>query len=566
MSQPQRSATPSPPKPDRDRDLKEMVNSMPVLPVPTFNPYLTIPDRATPKTLHQRTLFPVVNSTNNPVVVPPSASKKRERTSTKSKRGRKKKSLEPLRSLQQNTPSLGQTYLPTQASQNLLSDTILSSNSLPPPRSVEKAKPKLPLSKKSPKIRDIVKASVFSQSDDQDNVSLSTQELVELEKSAKTNIEQRSTIFEVEEEPNKSNQSHTEETKGNTEDTTTTKASDLYVRTPNIENPPPRWGHTLTLIKNDRLVCYGGQSLAAGTLCDLHVYNLKSRSWSKPINCSGLPRCWHTSTYIPSRQLLISFGGESINPKTGRAVTTDQIMVLDTDIMLWYPPVCSGVKPTARSGHSACLLSSSNTLVIFGGVRKGKWLNTILSLDTNLWKWSSPKIAGNAPRPRSYHSSTAITGNRIVIFGGNDGAACFQNVYVLDASSNEWKWIYPQITGDGPCPRTGHGATLLDDGKSILIHGGWDPNDEEEDDLIFDDSFILDTSDWTWRNGPVGNYGGGGPAKASKRVGYSAALVQSPRGGKEILAFGGRTMDAEFGNDFQVFQVEKKEVGLHNGD
>jgi len=49
MSQPQRSATPSPPKPDRDRDLKEMVNSMPVLPVPTFNPYLTIPDRATPK-------------------------------------------------------------------------------------------------------------------------------------------------------------------------------------------------------------------------------------------------------------------------------------------------------------------------------------------------------------------------------------------------------------------------------------------------------------------------------------------------------------------------------------
>lgn len=401
----------------------------------------------------------------------------------------------------------------------------------------------------SPKVRDMVKDASQCDDDAADNYSISTREY--------EGYDPHSSIVEVTAEDEEGNSKFESES--------SSVPMSMSPKASNVQNPPQRWGHTLTPISDDRLVLYGGQSLSQGTLSDIYIYNTKARSWSKPINASGLARCWHSSTYIPSRQTLISFGGESINPKTGRAVTTDQIMVLDTDIMLWYPPVCSGVKPNARSGHSACLLPANNTLVIFGGVRKGKWLNTILALDTHRWKWSSPKIAGDAPRPRSYHSSTPTAHNKIVIFGGNDGKQCFNSVHVLDANGEEWNWYFPQMKGTPPSPRTGHCATLLEDGKSILIHGGWDPNDEEEEETIFEDSFILDTMEWVWSEGPDRKYGGGGPEKGQKRVGHSGALVDIVGGGgKEVLAFGGRTLDDEFGNDFMVFPMEKNEVGLGN--
>ena len=34
------------------------------------------------------------------------------------------------------------------------------------------------------------------------------------------------------------------------------------------------------------------------------------------------------------------------------------------------------------------------------------------------------------------------------------------------------------MVGAAPPPRTGHSAVLLPDGYTIMIHGGWDPEDE----------------------------------------------------------------------------------------
>ena len=470
--------------------------------------------------------------------------------------------------IERNTPTLGQSdsSLSVEESENLLSFpvSIKKHKQIEINNTIDKNDKKIKSNnpKLSMKVRELVKSS--SDFNDQESISLSSQALVEFDSIAVNQNKQSSSIVEMtmdteQLETEKKINTTLNQSKPSSEPPSS--KSPQYAKIPNIQNPPPRWGHTFTPLSDDRIALYGGQSLTLGTLNDLYIYSLKTRKWTKPINCTGLPRCWHSSTYIPSRQLLISFGGESMNPKSGKAVTTDQIMVLDTDIMLWYPPVCSGIKPTARSGHTACLLPTTNSLIIFGGTRKGKWLNSILCLDTNRWKWSSPKIKGEPPRPRSYHTSTPISDNRIVIFGGNDGKQCFNNLYVLDANGTEdqWNWIYPQVSGKGPSPRTGHTATLLEDGKSILIHGGWDPNEDDDLDTIFDDSFILDTTEWVWSKGPQRKYGGGGPEKGAKRVGHCSVLVEG-QGSKEVLSFGGRTMDAEFGNDFQVFHMEKNSV------
>jgi hypothetical protein len=348
------------------------------------------------------------------------------------------------------------------------------------------------------------------------------------------------------------------------------------------EPPAPRWGHTMTPIASNRVLVYGGQSLdhhdndstLNTTRNDVHIFDTVLQQWSQPFNCKGQPRQWHTCTYLPERQLLISFGGEANGTTSSQAAaTTDQVvMVLDTELMLWYPPTMSGTVPPGRSGHTATLLSATNELVVFGGVkgkRKKQWLNSVSVLDTMRWKWTPIKAVGSAPQPRSYHTATAV-GDTIVVFGGNNDTHSFNSLHVLEretmatSSSGEpttlWRWSNIQASGCAPAPRTGHIATLLSNGTTILFHGGWDPNDDDGDEVtsgsrsqpdlnIFDDSYLLDTRKWEWTRGP---------GSRSKRVGHSAMLVvldetaNSKKNKEEVILFGGRRLpDNVLAADFE---------------
>ncbi len=343
-------------------------------------------------------------------------------------------------------------------------------------------------------------------------------------------------------------------------------------------NLPPgaRWAHTVTDIGNNKLLVYGGQTLDAETgrpqiLSDIHVYDSTKKLWYKPVNCEGVARQWHTATFLPERQLLISFGGETINEKTKRLATTDQVMVLDTEIMLWYPPTVSGIIPSGRSGHTATILPDTNELVVFGGVKGTKFQNSLAVLDISRWKWSAPKISGEPPRPRSYHSATAVQGrngkSQLVIFGGNGPNASFNSVHVLETDGKEWAWINPQVSGSIPLPRTGHCATLLADKKTIIVYGGWDPNDDEfgadAEDKVFGDSYLLDTETWMWSIGPKPTFAGDGSSIShslvenggEQRVGHDCVLMEGEGAGAQVLVFGGRIPNDKFTGDFQSLKV-----------
>lgn len=287
-----------------------------------------------------------------------------------------------------------------------------------------------------------------------------------------------------------------------------------------------------------------------------------------------MPRTWHSSTFLPDRSLLISFGGESYNIKTKKTQTTDQVMVLDTEIMLWYPPSVSGVIPSGRSGHSASLLDTTNELVVFGGVKSNKWQRSVAVLDTMRWKWSAPKVAGDAPQARSYHSTTPVPspnneGQMLVIFGGNNDVKSFNSVHVLDPTGEDgqWTWYHPNVAGDAPSPRTGHCATLLEDNKTILIYGGWDPCDDDEnmsdEKMICGDSFLLDTEAWNWKPGPNPQYIKNvcGENGGKRRTGASSLLAPGDDL-SQVLVFGGRVPDDKFANDFQTMTVPQRMIDV----
>ena len=356
-----------------------------------------------------------------------------------------------------------------------------------------------------------------------------------------------------------------------------TSSSSLVVPQGSYPSPCPRWGHTMTQIKGEKMLVYGGQSFDLQgnptILNDVHVYDIQQRKWSKPINCRGEARQWHSATLLPERQLVIAFGGETVDSvkNKDKLITSDTLRVLDTDIMLWYPPAVSGDIPTGRSGHTATLLPHTNELVLFGGNKGSKWLNTVHILDTVRWIWSSPKVHGTAPKPRSYHTATAVKGKdstyKLVIFGGNNKTKCFNTVHVLEAKDNVWTWSHPEVTGQAPFPRTGHSATLVDESK-ICIYGGWDPNEEDAStgqENIFKSSFMLDTETWTWGNGPKAVPGGSGSEGifvadcGPKRCGHTTAL--NPENG-ELMIFGGRIPGEVVAGDFQKLAIAEQPVEI----
>jgi hypothetical protein len=390
-------------------------------------------------------------------------------------------------------------------------------------------------------------------------------------------------------------------TTGVTPTTTTTTAPEPSFQ--GYPPPCPRWGHTMTKLKDNRMLVYGGQSFDLETgdpiiLSDVHVYNTAKRTWDKPINCKGEARQWHSATFLPERELLLTFGGESNDTsnknKKDKVVTTDMLRVLDTDIMLWYPPAVSGDSPTGRSGHTATWMPNTNEVVVFGGVKGKKWLHSVSVLDTVRWIWSTPSIQGVAPKSRSYHTATAVpklkspcameshnghgsssssSGSyKLVIFGGNNQSSCFNTLHVLEQEDGVWRWSNPKATGQAPFPRTGHSATLLEDGKTICIYGGWDPNeeatmtDDQHQENIFKASYLLDTEHMSWRVGPKAVYGGSGNDQTTqavdcgaKRCGHTAAL--HPESG-EVLAFGGRVPGERLADDFYTLAPAERLVGL----
>jgi hypothetical protein len=153
-------------------------------------------------------------------------------------------------------------------------------------------------------------------------------------------------------------------------------------------------------------------------------------------------------------------------------------MVLDTEIFLWYPPAVSGVAPAPRAGHSAALLglpkhggggfgsglasaaaaSERVELVVFGGTRGRKWEGSLHVLNCDRWAWSRlhGTVSGAAPSPRSYHSAVAVGGGaQMVVFGGNDGDKCFDEVsgrHFLAGAMAVWTPRRPPCSPPPPCP------------------------------------------------------------------------------------------------------------------
>lgn len=217
-------------------------------------------------------------------------------------------------------------------------------------------------------------------------------------------------------------------------------------------------------------------------------------------SASRVPRCAHTLTALPRRfkwnetglaeGAVLLFGGQD---HTG-AVRNDARLLHPTDCY-WVDLNPSGSPPPPRAGHAAACGGEGDgpdgghgcaapvTLVVFGGYGAPTGVGSsrtaaplyndvhVLALDgwaSGACRWSSPRLGGPPPSPRSGAVAVALPSGGVLVLGGGDHtgaigttepgveASCVQLAALSAAAltdsptGGDEAWMWPWQAGDVP--------------------------------------------------------------------------------------------------------------------
>ena len=191
-----------------------------------------------------------------------------------------------------------------------------------------------------------------------------------------------------------------------------------------------------------KIVVHGGFD-GQESFGDFWIFNTDSFSWMQPRTAgfAPTPRFGHTLTLIPDGRILV-FGGSSLTKDGVIPKYHDDVRQLDTDTMIWTRPRTNEGTPTGRYGHTA-LLAGADKLIVFGGWGKGgcqsnEMINdpkafTLHVMDTTSMTWFAPRRIGKRAARHLYNHGACLTEEgKLIIFGGYDGQQAVNDLYMID--------------------------------------------------------------------------------------------------------------------------------------
>jgi len=147
--------------------------------------------------------------------------------------------------------------------------------------------------------------------------------------------------------------------------------------------------------------------------------------------------------------------------------------------------------------------------------------------------------AGNMSVPRVGHTATKLPNGRVLVvggtnFNGNNGYEFHRSAEAYDPATNSWKRVAGMTTA-----RTGHSATLLPDGK-VLVVGGLTSDGETSSALSSAELYDPATGQWSFAG-----------ALSVARADHAATLLDTGF----VLFTGGQHLD-EFGTTVNLKSAE----------
>ncbi|MEZ0308257.1 MAG: Kelch repeat-containing protein [Ramlibacter sp.] len=229
--------------------------------------------------------------------------------------------------------------------------------------------------------------------------------------------------------------------------------------TPGAADSPRRLAHTCTLLADGHVLVVGGrsnESFPGGASMSAEIWNPATGAWRFAAGRMQSARSAHTATLLPDGRVLLvgGFGQATIQ---GSFEIFDPVTEVFTQV---------AAPAAARSSHAA-FLQGDGSVTVVGGEDDTRALASIASIDA---RHGTAELAGTQlAAPLSAVTGVARPDGSVLLFGGL-GADFLPRAQAWLLSRGQVQarmWL--------PSPRAFHSATLLADGR-VLILGGEGPS------------------------------------------------------------------------------------------
>jgi galactose oxidase-like protein len=237
-----------------------------------------------------------------------------------------------------------------------------------------------------------------------------------------------------------------------------------FANTANLANA--RSAHTATVLSNGKVLVAGGAG-SSGLATIAELFDPTTRTWATTGSLAQ-GRFFHTATLLTNGRVLVAAG------YVGEFQTVGSAELYDPTSGTWTPTGSDIYPGYGRGMHTATLLPNGEVLVA-GGFQAvvGASSGTIYSAElydpvTGIWTET-----GHLAHARYSHTATLLPDGRVLVAGGSCncqysccGSGPSMSAELYHPESGIWS-----ATGDLRTARSGHTATLLGNGKVLVVGG-----------------------------------------------------------------------------------------------
>jgi hypothetical protein len=287
---------------------------------------------------------------------------------------------------------------------------------------------------------------------------------------------------------------------------------------------------------NGVVILFGGWDKANVTFNDTWLFDYNSRTWTAAATTGKLPaaRAQHQMVSDTIGGKVIMFGG--ILKADGTQL--NDTWAYDPATKTWTDKKPATPVPSARSSFSMVYDELNQRIILFGGWSKatGAHLNDTWAYDPATNTWKDLKPTGDVPTARGSQAMTYDQfEGKVVLFGGTDSSAYFNDTYVFDYVTNAWTKVTP--AGGVPPLRAGARMEYDQASANVVLFGGWDGT------AYFNDTWTFTAATSTWT---ALNITGGPSARDSHSLIYDAAS-------NKLILFGGFVGGTDVAQDTWAF-------------
>lgn len=192
----------------------------------------------------------------------------------------------------------------------------------------------------------------------------------------------------------------------------------------------------------------------------------------------------HSAVWVASRGEMIVLGNASASVDETLAVYGVRVADRSLTSVDWRPIEVANPDeaPTRRRGQTAVVDSSSDRIIVFGGIEdNGTYDRDVYEMQLNgdraVFRKFSPTTG---PSGRAWHTAVYDdSADRMLVYGGAAEGAVFDEMWSLDLSESDflaWRMM-PPAPGDIPPPLYGHSAAIYSAnrrGRFMMVFGGFD--------------------------------------------------------------------------------------------